>query len=152
MLPLVLALLTALFGARPVPLGARVLAPSIAAAVDRDGAIPGLSREWTAAALVVTAWEEGGFCLACKRGDGGISVTTWQIQSRSPAHALQLESSPAYAARYALHIYRASAARCGSHPLAEYAGSCRSPASIAIATRRELAATALLASVTTSAP
>lgn len=131
----VLALLGVLLGREPTS-GAVVHARAIHAAVERGPLPGGWSAEKTTAVMLVTARAEGGFCLACARGDGGVAVTTWQIHARSEAHAKALEADPAYAARYALFIIRLSAALCPDAELAPYCGGCKSQRARALSAAR----------------
>lgn len=103
----------------------RDLAQAIALVVAVDGGVKDWGEELTAAALVVSAWQEGRFCTHCKRGDGGVAVTTFQIHARSEEHARQLEGSNVAAARAALYIIREGARICPDRPLAPYCGGCR---------------------------
>lgn len=121
------------------------LAQAITFAVQTDGAPKGWSPELAAAALLVSAWQEGAFCYRCRRGDGGHSVTTFQIKTRSEAQARALESNDALAARVALKIIRDGAAICPSHELAPYTGGCNVPVARAVSDRRMRAARALAA-------
>ena len=120
------------------------LAQAITFAVQTDGAPKGWSPELAASALLVSAWDEGRWCYHCKRGDGGRSVTTWQIKSRDEAHARALESNDVFAARTALAIIRIGAEQCPGHELAPYAGGCNVPRARAMSDRRMRQARALL--------
>jgi hypothetical protein len=116
--------------------GAHAFAQAIAFVVESDEPPPGMTREMGAALLVVTAWEEGRFCVGCRRGDRGVSVCTFQVRAFSERHAQQLEASPVACTRAAYATMRASVRICPDAPLAPYAGGCLSPAARAIAARR----------------
>jgi len=124
----VLAIMAALHPSAPRTGAARMVADAIAYVVTAERESVFETREVDAAILVVIAWEEGRFCLICKRGDRSLhpfgSVSTFQIRATSEAQARALESNPRYAAGTALHFVRESARSCPGSPLAPYCGSC----------------------------
>lgn len=97
-----------------------------------------------AAVLVATAYEEGRYCTACARGDGGRARSTYQIHPTSEAQGALLDRDPWYAARLAVWLVRLSARVCPDSPLAPYAGGCRSQAARNISARRMRLAEAIV--------
>lgn len=119
------------------PTGARgIHAQAIALAVDVSRLPDGWTERETAAVLLVTAHQEGQFCIGCSRGDNGRACSTFQIHALSEKQCTDLERDPVYAARYAIWLIRLGAKQCPLHPLAPYAGSCTWKRSIEIGDRR----------------
>jgi hypothetical protein len=138
----VIAIMAALHPSAPRTGAAGAVAVGIARAVTEEASPVFDSRRVDAAALVITAWEEGRFCFRCRRGDTSdqsklpASVGTWQIRATSETWARRIESDPILGARIALGTMRESARICPEHPLAPYCGSCSNSIARGIGDRR----------------
>ena len=153
MLPLVLAMLTALHPQAPHVGDAKTVADAIAYVASHDDPIPGLSRESTAAVMVVTAWGESRFRMRSV-GDQGRAFCAMQVHGES-----WLTLNPIGCMRSALHLMRLSALSCKDAPLAPYAGGCNSRSARWISAHRlkeaeriEAEARRALAAIASAAP
>lgn len=136
---LILAVMAAIHPDAPRTGHAQEVAHAIAYVVARDAVPDGWTREYTAAVLVVTAWEEGRFRPGVV-GDNGRARCTMQVWGPP-----ELARDPVRCVRSALAVMREGARQCPDSPLGPYCGSCKSDAARAIGARRLRAAQRLLA-------
>jgi hypothetical protein len=130
MLPFVLALVTALHPQASRVGDAGAVSRAIAQVVSSEDPLPNMTRERTAALLVVMAWHESRFQMRVV-GDHGRAFCAMQIHD-----APWLANSPVACIRAAMKHLRASMIACPDAPLAAYAGGCPYPSARAISTSR----------------
>jgi hypothetical protein len=130
MLPFVLALVAALHPQAPRLTDARAVSRAIAQVVASEEPLPNMTRERTAALLVVMAWHESRFQMHAV-GDHGKSFCALQVQNQP-----WLADNPLACVRAGMTHLRASMMACPEAPLASYAGGCAFPSARAISASR----------------